>query len=677
MSQTEIRSLTDQAWALVESNHLREAQELFTRLCELDEADAEAWMMRGSIQGELGEFDPAIACLERALALDPNYADAYLNLGKIRLKQDQLEPALAHCQKAVECDREFAEAWMFLSAVQAQLGRWVEAEQTCREALVHKPGDPRALEQLTRIAHTLLTQQKEFAHLSKTPPIFVLGIPRSGTSMIAGALHLCGAWIGATVPGGPSNPEGFFENVALRERVLKPMLERQGADPLGVRALPELDRLTPLPELKNEVLRHLAQENYSGGDRAWLYKDCKLTLVWPIWRAAFPDARWIIVRRPAEDIVRSCLRTRFMNQHSLDPDFWRAWIGEYEKRLEALKSSGVWWREIDSHEAVTSDLDPIRSLANDLGLKWDDRAVRAFVKPQYWHATDVPASDKADENKPFLTPAITSPGKRVLVNSVPKAGTHLLTRTVELLQFDQYPYFLHGNLTRERPIQAEETTDSVLIGVIWPCLFKAERLAALLTDIPKNQYLKGHLPYSPRVAKMLENLDYKMVIIVRDPRDVAVSNINWALTRDYLPHQKYYASLSPEERLSREINGFAFQPNGPVVLDLRKRFEHILKWRSHPMVYVMSFERLVGQKGGGSSEAQREEISNIAAHLGIELTSDRINGIIDNLFGGTMTFKEGKIGGWKKHFSEAHKQQIKALMGDIIIDLGYEKDNSW
>ncbi len=393
MSQTDLRSLADQAWTFVESNRLREAEALFVRICELDADDAEAWMMRGSIQGELGEFDPAIQCLERALALDPGYADAHLNLGKIRLKQDQLEQALAHCQKAVECDREFAGAWMLLSAVQAQLGRWVEAEQSCREALARKSDDPRAIEHLTRVTHAVQEQQRQLAHLSKTPPIFVLGIPRSGTSMITGALHLCGAWIGETVPGGPSNPEGFFENVALRERVLKPMLERQGADPLGVRSLPDLDRLMPLPDFKNDVLRHLMREGYPGDERVWLYKDCKLALLWPLWREAFPDARWVIVRRPLEDIVRSCLRTRFMSQHSLDPDFWRSWISEYERRLEALKSSGVWWREVESQAAVLSSLDPIRSLVDDLDLKWNEQAVRAFIKPQHWHtSTSTPVS---------------------------------------------------------------------------------------------------------------------------------------------------------------------------------------------------------------------------------------------------------------------------------------------
>ncbi|MDP3584460.1 MAG: tetratricopeptide repeat protein [Thiobacillus sp.] len=674
MQSTNSQSLLDEAWALVENNRLRDARKVFERVCELDETEAEAWMMRGSIHGDLGETEPAIACLERAIAIDPCYADALLHLGKIRLNQGQLDQALQDCRKAAQCDPAFVEAWLLLSAVQAQSGSWVDAEQSCRQALVHNPGEPRAVQQLARITQVVM-RQSDLGSLEKTPPIFVLGIPRSGTSMIAGALHHCGAWIGETVPGGPSNPEGFFENVMLRERVLKPMLSHQGADLLDVRAMPELDRLTPQSGLKDQVLRQLSIEQYPGGDQAWLYKDGKLSLVWPLWRDAFPNARWVIVRRPADDIVRSCLHTNFMSQHSFDPQFWRAWVRQYEQRLEALKASGVWWREIDSHDTV-SDLSTLRTLVQDLGLQWNEPAVRSFIKPQHWHALSNDPEKGGKGLSPTHSEAKPS-GNRILLNSVAKAGTHLLTRTVALLQCEPFPFFLHGAHTKQRPIEAEETEDSVLVGVIWPCLVNAEGLTSILGDVPRNQYLKAHLPYSPRTAKILEDLDYKMVIIVRDPRDVALSHINWSLTRDYLPHQKYYESLSPDERLSQEIEGFAFLPDGPVVLDLRKRYEYILKWRGHPMVYVTSFERLVGPSGGGSAEAQREEIDNIAAHLGIELTDDHRKAVIDNLFGGTVTFKKGKSGGWKQHFSEKHKQKIKALMGDLIIELGYERNNDW
>lgn len=387
MHSDNLQSLSDQAWALAESNRLREAQELFTRICELDASDAEAWMMRGSIHGELGETDAAIACLERSVALDPGYADAYYNLAKMWLVQNKPEWALEGFRKAVAYDPGFADAWVLLARLLEQLGHWTEAEETCRQAPSRPESDSAA--ELARIADGLMVQQRTLANLGDAQPILVLGIPRSGTSMIAGALHHCGAWIGKTVPGGPSNPEGFFENVALRERVLKPMLAQQGVDPLGVRSLPALDRLMRFPELKDRVLKQVVREGYAGDGQPWLYKDCKLTLLWPLWREAFSNARWVIVRRPADDIVRSCLRTGFMSQHSLDPGFWRAWIAEYETRLGALKASGVWWREIDSHSAVMGDFDPIRSLVNDLGLEWKEQAVRNFIKPQHWHTPSI------------------------------------------------------------------------------------------------------------------------------------------------------------------------------------------------------------------------------------------------------------------------------------------------
>lgn len=53
-------------------------------------------------------------------------------------------------------------------------------------------------------------------------PVLICGLPRSGTSLTAGILAICGLWLGRTVPGGGSeNPKGFFENVFLRERINK------------------------------------------------------------------------------------------------------------------------------------------------------------------------------------------------------------------------------------------------------------------------------------------------------------------------------------------------------------------------------------------------------------------------------------------------------------------------
>jgi hypothetical protein len=41
------------------------------------------------------------------------------------------------------------------------------------------------------------------------------------------------------------------------------------------------------------------------------------------------------------------------------------------------------------------------------------------------------------------------------------------------------------------------------------------------------------------------------------------------------------------------------------------------------------------------------------------------------------TFRSGKSGGWKEHFSGENKLLFKEVAGDLLIRLGYEKDNDW
>jgi hypothetical protein len=43
----------------------------------------------------------------------------------------------------------------------------------------------------------------------------------------------------------------------------------------------------------------------------------------------------------------------------------------------------------------------------------------------------------------------------------------------------------------------------------------------------------------------------------------------------------------------------------------------------------------------------------------------------------TSFLRKGIEGDWKNHFSETHKQRFKEIAGDLLIELGYEKDYRW
>jgi hypothetical protein len=41
------------------------------------------------------------------------------------------------------------------------------------------------------------------------------------------------------------------------------------------------------------------------------------------------------------------------------------------------------------------------------------------------------------------------------------------------------------------------------------------------------------------------------------------------------------------------------------------------------------------------------------------------------------TFRKAQPGNWREYFSEANKAAFKTVAGDILIQLGYEKDHNW
>jgi len=215
-------------------------------------------------------------------------------------------------------------------------------------------------------------------------PIFVTGVPRSGTSLVAGALGIAGAWLGRSVPGNQSNPKGYFEHTTIREKIVKPLLEGLQCDPLGVQRLPALAQLPQVNNLRDVCRNLLEAEGYSY-DARWLYKDAKLSLLWPLFADAFSDAHWVIVRRNHDDIVRSCLRADFMAQHSSNENLWSKWVDQYNQRLELLLRSENNCSEIWPQHLVQGDFSALEQLIARLDLDWDEQRTREFILPGAWH----------------------------------------------------------------------------------------------------------------------------------------------------------------------------------------------------------------------------------------------------------------------------------------------------
>ena len=214
-------------------------------------------------------------------------------------------------------------------------------------------------------------------------PIFVTGLPRSGTSMVAGCLHRCGFWVGDTVPGGIGNPRGFYENTKIRETIIKPILVALGCDPLGVKKLPQFKGEPRANGLVDAIQLILQKEGYKQNQQ-WLYKDAKLSLLWPYFINAFPNARWVIVKRNPEHVIDSCLHTHFMAHHSKSRLFWHTFVREYQQRLNQLKHSGAQVYSISADKLIRGKYSGLQRLTQELGVEYNHSRIQEFISPNLW-----------------------------------------------------------------------------------------------------------------------------------------------------------------------------------------------------------------------------------------------------------------------------------------------------
>ena len=139
--------------------------------------------------------------------------------------------------------------------------------------------------------------------------VCIAGMHRTGTSMVARLLNLCGLWLGPPedlVPPAPDNPEGFWENVHLvgvNDLVLAALGGAWDAPPplpAGWARRPDLDELALAAA---ELVDRLAAAG------PWAWKDPRSSLTLPFWQRVVPDLRVVVCIRNPVEVARS-LRAR-------------------------------------------------------------------------------------------------------------------------------------------------------------------------------------------------------------------------------------------------------------------------------------------------------------------------------------------------------------------------------
>ncbi|MBW2369682.1 MAG: sulfotransferase domain-containing protein [Deltaproteobacteria bacterium] len=265
----------------------------------------------------------------------------------------------------------------------------------------------------------------------------------------------------------------------------------------------------------------------------------------------------------------------------------------------------------------------------------------------------------------------------IFLNSLPKSGTHLLSKALTGL-----PGIKHSGSHLER----KKIAEFVDPGVDFPLKGREDihipndltAIDRLLNTIKTGQFITSHMVFNPPMHNLLKKLNYKVLLLMRDPRDVVLSWANFVAKEKTHLLYPYFSEKSLDYCIACGIKGIekeiTLTRRQPPIEELIRRHS---KWKTDGGAFFIKFEDLIGEEGGGNKERQRNVLREMVKFIELECDDKVIDSICTNLFGGTYTFNKGVIGRWREKYTADHIALFKKEAGHLLIELGYESDLNW
>ncbi len=253
----------------------------------------------------------------------------------------------------------------------------------------------------------------------------------------------------------------------------------------------------------------------------------------------------------------------------------------------------------------------------------------------------------------------------VFGNSKPKSGSHLLLQ------------ILNG-FTRIMPYRYVDAEPIRTIDKDGGRRTEGEILADLRA-IPGGVIGWGYLEATKENASFLTDAGRVNYFIYRDPRDMLVSQVFFAtdMHEEHGMHNYYNSLPDFGARLNVAITGI--DQNGLKMVSVKQRYEGVFQWLDasrQKNVMCIRFEDLINNR-----DATLNTMLDEVEKTGYKIPTPRekaLSVLVDAIQPKkSHTFRSGKTGGWKQHFTEEHKKLFKDVAGDLLVKLGYERDNSW
>lgn len=243
-------------------------------------------------------------------------------------------------------------------------------------------------------------------------------------------------------------------------------------------------------------------------------------------------------------------------------------------------------------------------------------------------------------------------GNGVLLNTIPKSGTHLLTQILGDFGFRDYQGF-------------QASTPSITMKEQ-----SSEKIARSIGRMLPQELMSGHIFYSSLVEREIADTNLSCIFLYRDPRAIFLSEINYLsnMNRWHRCHKYFERCRNFEEKFLLCLNGLDDEKIYYPSFDMR--VSRYLKWVESDVVCPVRFEDLI------DDASRREQCGRIAAHLSENFGGDeKIE--LSNIGSShspeaSHTYTGMKHNRWKSDLTARQISMLNNRLAQVLEGLGYQ-----
>lgn len=246
----------------------------------------------------------------------------------------------------------------------------------------------------------------------------------------------------------------------------------------------------------------------------------------------------------------------------------------------------------------------------------------------------------------------------ILINSVPKSGTHLVEQLFNNFEpVKNYNFFIAQQPTQPFRIRSQKKINN------------------MIKKIKMGELLRGHIYYSAETLNKLKKQNCLILFIYRDPRDIVISEANYLTKMNTLHRAHKFFKLKDNQKDQIKLAISGIQSNKIDYSNVFNRLNPYSGWllSSSKNIFPIKYEDLRNNIDKVLNDLYKFlDLNDYFFDCSIEkdtFIKQCKSGINPKK---SHTFNKGKTGSWKEIFDEELSQLFKENSKDLLEKFNYK-----